>query len=83
MPGVGKKRAQVIERRIYEESPTAGVTLAELEAPRGVIVGAVLRGEKVFVPRGHHRLEVGDRVILFVEEAEVPLLKLFFPGRED
>lgn len=75
--------AQVIERRIYEESPIAGVTLAELEAPRGVIVGAVLRGEKVFVPRGHYRLEVGDRVILFVEEAEVPLLRLFFPGGED
>ena len=75
--------AQVMERQIYPESPTAGVTLAELDPPKGLIVGAVIRGEKVLVPRGPHRLEVGDRVILFVEASEVPLLRLFFPGQED
>jgi len=47
-----------------------------------LIVGAVIRGEKVFVPRGPDRLEVGDRVIIFVEAKEVPLLRLLFPGRE-
>jgi trk system potassium uptake protein TrkA len=75
--------AQVIERQIHPESPTAGATLAEVDPPHGLIVGAVIRGERVFVPRGQHRLEVGDRVILFVEESEVPLLRLFFPGKEE
>jgi len=75
--------AQIIERQIYPESPTAGATLAEIDSPRGLIVGAVIRGERVFVPRGKHRLEVGDRVILFVEEGEIPLLRLFFPGKEE
>lgn len=75
--------AQVIERAIREASPTAGATLAQMQLPRGLIVGAVIRGEKVFVPRGQHRLEAGDRVILFAEEAEVPLLKLFFPGPDE
>jgi trk system potassium uptake protein TrkA len=75
-------RAQVIERRLAPASPAAGVTLAEMKAPRGLIVGAVARGEKVFVPSGKDRLEVGDVVILFVQEQHIPTVQLFFPGVE-
>ena len=63
-------------------SPAAGVTLAEMKPPRGMIVGAVKRGEKVFVPRGNDRLEAGDLVILFVHEDELDTVRLLFPGRE-
>ena len=75
-------KAQVIERRLAKASPAAGVTLAEMKPPRGLIVGAVARGEKVFVPSGDDRLEVGDIVILFVQEEHVPTVRLLFPGRE-
>ncbi|RMH16946.1 MAG: Trk system potassium transporter TrkA [Acidobacteria bacterium] len=74
--------AEVLERRLHEASPAAGVTLAEFNPPRGVIVGAVVRGERVFVPRGKDRLEAGDTVILFVQKAEMPTINLLFPGRE-
>ena len=74
--------AQVIERRLAEVSPAAGVTLAEFNPPRGLIVGAVVRGSKVFVPRGNDRLEVGDLVILFVQEKEIDTVRLLFPGRD-
>jgi trk system potassium uptake protein TrkA len=74
--------AQVLERRLAAASPAAGVTLAEMSPPRGVIVGAVARGNKVFVPRGKDRLEVGDTVILFVAEEHVSTIQLLFPGRE-
>ena len=74
--------AQVIERRLVEASPAAGVTLAEMNAPRGLIVGTVVRGNRVFVPNGKDRLEVGDNVILFADKAEVPTVQLFFPGKE-
>lgn len=73
--------AQVMERRLAKASPAAGVTLAELSPPRGLIVGAVVRGERVFVPRGHDRLQVGDLVILFVHEDEIDTVRLLFPGR--
>lgn len=75
-------KAQVFERRLAAASPAAGVTLAEMELPPGVIIGAVVRGERVFVPRGHHRLEIGDTVILFVQEEHVATVQLVFPGRE-
>lgn len=78
-----KGAAQVLERRLYPASPAAGVTLAEMNPPRGLIVGAVARGSKVFVPRGEDRLEVGDLVILFVREGELGTVQLLFPGREE
>ncbi|MEM8934306.1 MAG: TrkA C-terminal domain-containing protein, partial [Acidobacteriota bacterium] len=63
-------------------SPAAGCTLAEIRPPRGIIVGAVARGERVFVPRGGDRLDVGDTVILFVQQVHLPTVQLLFPGRE-
>ena len=74
--------AVVLERRLYEPSPAAGVTLAEISPPRGMIVGAVVRGRRVFVPRGADRLEVGDVVILFVKKEELGTVQLLFPGRD-
>ena len=74
--------AQVVERRLFEASPAAGVSLAEMNAPRGLIVGAVVRGKKVFVPSGSDRLEAGDLVILFVREEELSTVQLLFPGRD-
>lgn len=74
--------ALVMERRLAAASPAAGVTLAEMSPPRGLIVGAVVRGERVFVPRGNDRLEIGDLVILFVHQEEIDTVRLLFPGRE-
>ncbi|MDH3744809.1 MAG: Trk system potassium transporter TrkA [Acidobacteriota bacterium] len=74
--------ARVLERMLEPASPAAGVTLAEMGAPRGLIVGAVRRGEKVFVPGGSDRLEAGDLVILFVQEEELQTVNLLFPARE-
>lgn len=74
--------AAVFERRLEEASPAAGVTLAELQPPKGLIVGSVVRGERVFVPRGGDRLEVGDTVLLFADRAEVDTVQLLFPGRD-
>ncbi len=74
--------AVVLERRLHQASPAAGVTLAEMNPPRGLIVGAVARGRKVFVPRGPDRLEAGDLVILFVRKEELETAQLLFPGRE-
>jgi trk system potassium uptake protein TrkA len=74
--------ALVMERRLEAASPAAGVTLAEMSPPRGLIVGAVVRGDRVFVPRGPDRLEVGDLIILFVRQEELDTVRLLFPGRE-
>jgi trk system potassium uptake protein TrkA len=72
----------VLERRLEAASPAAGVALAEMGAPRGLIVGAVVRGDQAFVPRGRDRLEAGDTVFLFAREEELDTVNLLFPGRD-
>ncbi len=57
--------AEAIEFRVDEGSPVAGKSLKELHFPAGGIVGAIVRGEEVIVPRGDDRIEVGDEVIVF------------------
>lgn len=75
--------AKVLERSLAAASPAAGCTLADINPPPGLIVGAVSRGDRVFVPRGPDRLEVGDTVILFVGESELDTVRLLFPGPEE
>ncbi|MGD8439223.1 MAG: Trk system potassium transporter TrkA [Holophagae bacterium] len=38
--------------------------LAALGMPRGILVAAVSRGERIFIPGGSDRIEPGDRVLL-------------------
>ena len=44
-----------------------GTTLAELEAPDGVLVLTVVRGEEVLLARGKTRVQSGDLLLLLIE----------------
>ncbi len=51
----------------------------DIKLPRGAIVGAVARPDgSVTVPRGHSKIEAGDRVIFFALERVVPQLESAF-----
>ncbi|MEE9392388.1 MAG: Trk system potassium transporter TrkA [Planctomycetota bacterium] len=62
---IEKGRAEIIELDLTPESPLIGIPLKEVDFPRGAIVGAVVRKETAFVPRGEDALEEGDLVIVF------------------
>jgi trk system potassium uptake protein TrkA len=72
--------AEFVQRKVYPQSAVADVRLRDVEFPEGLIVAAILRGGRASIPRGDHRLEVGDDVILFVRRAEVGMAQLLFPG---
>ena len=74
--------AAFLQRRVHSQSPAAGERLADIEVPRGLIVAAVLRGGRAVIPRGDHRLESGDDVILFVQRDEMDMVHLLFPGSD-
>ncbi len=63
--------AEVIEAEALETSPLVGLPLRESDLPDGAIVGAIVRGGEVVLPRGDTVIEAGDRVILFVESSVV------------
>lgn len=59
--------AEVVELAAEPNSPAVNRMLGdELRFPKGVILGALVRGEEVIVPRGGDTILAGDTVIAFV-----------------
>ncbi len=69
-------RAELVELKISEDSPLAGILLKDLLRVTGVsvLVCAVDRGGKVSIPVGDFRLEAGDKIT--VTAATTDLAKL-------
>jgi len=62
---VEEGRAEVLEFDIKPETKIIGTPLKDVDFPEGSIVGIVLRGEEVIIPRGNYIAALGDRVIIF------------------
>jgi trk system potassium uptake protein TrkA len=58
--------AHLVEVTLADDSPAAGVTLVDLGVPRDATVVAVVRDDRLIVPRGDTRLAIGDEVLVLV-----------------
>lgn len=56
------------------ETDWVGRELRELSLPEGCLVATIRRGGRTLVPRGHTRLEEGDRVLIFGEPEVISVL---------
>ena len=68
---IGNTEAEVIEAQVLSTSPLAGQIIRDIPFPEGVLVGAVLKGDKVLKPHGDLRMEDGDVVLLFALTKDV------------
>ena len=59
-------RARLAEVRLPAASPVDGKTIEELGVPRDATIVAVLRNERLIVPRGDTMLRAGDEVVVLV-----------------
>jgi trk system potassium uptake protein len=57
--------AEAIEFDVQPGAAAAGRNIAEVDFPRGAVVGAILREDRVIMPRGADHIRVGDRVVVF------------------
>ena len=57
-------RVEALEFTVQEESPVTGVPLQKLPLKKNLLVCCITRGDKIFIPRGHHSIRVGDTVIV-------------------
>lgn len=57
--------AEITELIVPETYRYSGIALKEVGFPSGAIIGALVRENKVIVPRGHDIILPGDRVIVF------------------
>jgi trk system potassium uptake protein TrkA len=69
---------EVIEAEALETSSLVGVPIREAKLPEGVIVGAIVRGEEVIIPRGDTVVRPNDLVIIFAATAAVKKIEKLF-----
>jgi trk system potassium uptake protein TrkA len=67
-------RIEIVEAEVVKGSRLTRGTLSDLKLPRGVLVAAVRRGEKLLVPRGSDHTEPGDRVLIITTTENAPKL---------
>ncbi len=71
-------QAHLVEVTLAEDSPAASTAIADLGIPRDATVVAVVRDDRLVVPRGDTVLQVGDEVLVLVTaDAEQGVHRLF------
>ncbi|MEH6772932.1 MAG: Trk system potassium transporter TrkA [Cereibacter changlensis] len=69
---IGDAEAEVIEAQVLSTSSLAGRHIRDIDFPEGVLVGAVMKGDRVLKPTGDLRVEEGDVIALFAMTKDVP-----------
>lgn len=60
----GEGRISIAEVPILQDSPSVGKKLWEINLPKDVIIGCIIREEISLIPRGDTRILFGDKLIL-------------------
>lgn len=75
--------AEVVEGDALETSLLVGKPLREINLPPGTIIGAVIRGKEVEIPRGDSVINTGDRVVILgLQDSIQKVEEMFSVGLE-
>ncbi|SDE79454.1 trk system potassium uptake protein TrkA [Celeribacter baekdonensis] len=69
---VGEGEAEVIEAQVLSTSPISGKRIKDIAFPEGVLIGAIVKGDKYVKPTGDTRVDEGDVITIFSLAADVP-----------
>lgn len=61
---IAQGQIQVLEIKIYDNSPANGKKLWEIEMPKESIVGCILRRDMTIIPRGDTTINSGDTLVV-------------------
>jgi trk system potassium uptake protein len=70
--------AEAIEFDVTDAFPHAGIHLADVRFPKGSLIGAIIRSDRVIIPRGSDSIRVGDKVIVFTLAHAIPEVEALF-----
>ena len=75
---IGEGRVQLLEVPITETDPAAQKQVWEINLPKEVIIGCILRRDQTLIPRGDTRILAGDILVLIsgIEQEEIAILEL-------
>jgi len=69
------EHAEAIEAEALETSGITNTPLSKIKFPKGAIVGTIVRGEQVIIPKGDSIILPKDRLIIFALQEVVPKLE--------
>jgi len=67
---IGEGRVSIAELPISAAAPAVGKKLWEINLPKQVIIGCILRGDTALVPRGDTRILAGDMLVLISSDKQ-------------
>lgn len=71
-------QAEVLEIMAQKGCRAIGTPLRQLNLPRGVLIGAIVHGDSVLIPRGDATIAEGDTVILLSTSSARPTVERLF-----
>ena len=72
---------ELLEMEIAPGAPCDRKSLASLNLPKGFLIGAVIRGDSIFIPRGQDALLAHDRVLLLQQRRNRRVTHELFTSR--
>jgi len=69
------EHAEAIEAEALGTSDIVNKPLTRIRFPKGAIIGAVVRGDEIIIPRGDTVIEEKDRLIMFALQKAIPKLE--------
>lgn len=67
---IGEGRVSIAEVPIPSTAPAVGKKLWEINLPKQVVIGCILRGDLTMVPRGDTRILAGDMLVLISSDKQ-------------
>lgn len=67
---VGLGQVQIVEVPIPGNAPVSGKKLWEINLPKEVVVGCVLRRDQAIIPRGDTRIAAGDTLVIIAANGQ-------------
>lgn len=74
-----KDQAELIEFTADDITEKLGIPLSSLKIKPGIIIAAIVRGDKVIIPKGGNKLLSGDRVVISTTVKQMADLREIFP----
>ena len=69
------EQAEAIEAEALETSDIVNIPLSKVKIPKGAIVGAIIRGDEIIIPRGDSVIRPKDHLIIFALQEVLPKLE--------
>lgn len=70
--------AEAIEFKVGRDARIAAAPLKDLSFPKDGVVGTIIRGEEIIIPRGDNQVRPGDDVIVFALPDAIPEIEKLF-----